>query len=89
VQLLSSFPLARPLRSLNLPAMKYRRLGKAGVKVSELSYGSWLTFGNQISDEVAEGLMRKCYDNGVNFFDNAEDTHEAVPNSPWAKSCGR
>jgi voltage-dependent potassium channel beta subunit len=52
--------------------MKYRRLGKAGVKVSELSYGSWLTFGNQISDEVAEGLMRKCYDNGVNFFDNAE-----------------
>ncbi len=52
--------------------MKYRRLGKAGVKVSELSYGSWLTFGNQISDEQAELLMRKCYDNGVNFFDNAE-----------------
>jgi voltage-dependent potassium channel beta subunit len=52
--------------------MKYRRLGKAGVKLSELSFGSWLTFGNQISDEVAEGLMRKCYENGVNFFDNAE-----------------
>jgi aryl-alcohol dehydrogenase-like predicted oxidoreductase len=34
--------------------MKYRRLGKAGVKLSELSFGSWLTFGNQISDEVAE-----------------------------------
>jgi voltage-dependent potassium channel beta subunit len=52
--------------------MKYRRLGKAGVKVSELSFGSWLTFGNQISDDVAESLMRKCYENGVNFFDNAE-----------------
>jgi voltage-dependent potassium channel beta subunit len=52
--------------------MKYRRLGKAGVKVSELSFGSWLTFGDQISDEVAESLMRKCYENGVNFFDNAE-----------------
>ena len=52
--------------------MKYRRLGSAGVKLSELSFGSWLTFGNQISDEIAEGLMRKCYENGVNFFDNAE-----------------
>jgi voltage-dependent potassium channel beta subunit len=52
--------------------MKYRRLGKAGVKVSELSFGSWLTFGNQIPDDVAEGLMQKCYDNGINFFDNAE-----------------
>ncbi len=52
--------------------MKYRRLGKAGVKVSELSFGSWLTFGNQITDELAEGLMRKSYEGGVNFFDNAE-----------------
>jgi voltage-dependent potassium channel beta subunit len=58
--------------SLNLLEMKYRRLGKAGVKLSELSFGSWLTFGNQIPDDIAEGLMRKCYDNGVNFFDNAE-----------------
>jgi voltage-dependent potassium channel beta subunit len=52
--------------------MKYRRLGKAGVKVSELSFGSWLTFGNQIPDDLAEALMRKAYDSGVNFFDNAE-----------------
>jgi voltage-dependent potassium channel beta subunit len=52
--------------------MKYRRLGKAGVKVSELSFGSWLTFGNQISDDMAEALMQKAYDSGVNFFDNAE-----------------
>jgi voltage-dependent potassium channel beta subunit len=52
--------------------MKYRRLGKAGVKVSELSFGSWVTFGDQISDDVAEALMIKAYDAGVNFFDNAE-----------------
>jgi voltage-dependent potassium channel beta subunit len=52
--------------------MKYRRLGKAGVKVSELSFGSWLTFGDQISDDVAEALMIKAYDAGINFFDNAE-----------------
>ena len=52
--------------------MKYRRLGNSGLKVSELSFGSWLTFGNQISEELAEDLMRKCYENGVNFFDNAE-----------------
>jgi voltage-dependent potassium channel beta subunit len=52
--------------------MNYRRLGKAGVKVSELSLGSWVTFGDQISDDVAEALMVKAYDGGINFFDNAE-----------------
>ncbi len=40
--------------------------------MSELSFGSWLTFGNQIPDDVAEALMRKAYEHGVNFFDNAE-----------------
>lgn len=52
--------------------MEYRRLGKSGLKVSALSLGSWLTFGKQISDSVAEDLMRVAYDNGINFFDNAE-----------------
>jgi voltage-dependent potassium channel beta subunit len=52
--------------------MEYRRLGKSGLKVSALSLGSWLTFGKQISDDVAEDLMRYAYDNGINFFDNAE-----------------
>lgn len=52
--------------------MKYRKLGKAGIKVSELSLGSWLTFGSQISDDVAEKLMVKAYESGINFFDNAE-----------------
>jgi voltage-dependent potassium channel beta subunit len=52
--------------------MNYRRLGKAGVKVSELSLGSWVTFGDQIADDVAEALMVRAYDGGINFFDNAE-----------------
>lgn len=52
--------------------MEYRRLGKSGLKVSELSLGSWITFGDQISDKEAERLMDIAYDSGVNFFDNAE-----------------
>jgi voltage-dependent potassium channel beta subunit len=52
--------------------MEYRRLGKAGVKVSALSLGSWVTFGQQIGDDVAAELMKEAYDSGVNFFDNAE-----------------
>jgi len=52
--------------------MEYRRLGKSGLQVSTLSFGSWLTFGNQISDKTADELMGVAYDAGVNFFDNAE-----------------
>ena len=52
--------------------MNYRKLGRSGLKVSELSLGSWLTFGKQIDDSVSESLMKLAYDNGVNFFDNAE-----------------
>ncbi len=52
--------------------MEYRRLGKSGLKVSVLSFGSWLTFGKQIEDGTAKSLMHKAYDEGVNFFDNAE-----------------
>lgn len=52
--------------------MEYRRLGKSGLQVSVLSLGSWITFGKQIGDDSAEELMKTAYDNGVNFFDNAE-----------------
>jgi voltage-dependent potassium channel beta subunit len=52
--------------------MEYRRLGKSGLQVSALSFGSWLTFGQQIGDDVAEDLMIAAYDHGINFFDNAE-----------------
>lgn len=53
-------------------AMEYRRLGKSGLQVSALSLGSWVTFGQQIEDNVASDLMKVAYDAGVNFFDNAE-----------------
>ena len=52
--------------------MEYRRLGKSGLQVSALSLGSWLTFGKQIKDSKAEKLMAIAYEQGVNFFDNAE-----------------
>lgn len=52
--------------------MNYRRLGKSGLQVSELSFGSWITFGNQIDDGTSEALMKTAYDAGINFFDNAE-----------------
>lgn len=52
--------------------MEYRRLGKSGLPISELSFGSWITFGNQIGDDMSETLMDIAYDAGVNFFDNAE-----------------
>lgn len=52
--------------------MNYRRLGKSGLKVSELSFGSWVTFGNQVDVDKAVACMAAAYDVGVNFFDNAE-----------------
>jgi voltage-dependent potassium channel beta subunit len=52
--------------------MEYVNLGKSGLQISRLSLGSWLTFGKQIEDSTAERLMEIAYDNGINFFDNAE-----------------
>jgi voltage-dependent potassium channel beta subunit len=52
--------------------MQYRRLGRSGLQVSELSYGSWVTNGNQVDVASARELMAIAYDAGVNFFDNAE-----------------
>ena len=52
--------------------MEYRQLGKAGVKVSELSLGAWVTYGNQFGVEEAKDIMAAAFDVGVNFFDNAE-----------------
>ncbi len=52
--------------------MEYRRMGKTGLQLSVLSYGSWVTFHKQIDESIADELMGIAYDNGVNFFDNAE-----------------
>ena len=52
--------------------MEYRRLGGSGLKVSVLSFGSWVTFGPQLAGNLAEDCLSAAYDAGVNFFDNAE-----------------
>ncbi len=52
--------------------MEYRKLGKSGLQVSELSFGSWITFGNQVEEKTAAECLSYAYENGVNFFDNAE-----------------
>jgi voltage-dependent potassium channel beta subunit len=52
--------------------MKFRRLGRSGLQVSELSFGSWVTYGNQLNKNAAKELMAAAFDAGINFFDNAE-----------------
>ena len=52
--------------------MKYNRLGSAGIKLSALSLGSWVTYGQQVDIDAAAASMKAAYDGGVNFFDNAE-----------------
>ncbi len=52
--------------------MEYRRMGRSGLQLSVLSFGSWVTFHKQIEDNSADMLMGIAYDNGINFFDNAE-----------------
>ena len=52
--------------------MNYRRLGRSGLQVSELSFGSWVTYGNQMDSSAARECMAAAYAAGVNFFDNAE-----------------
>ena len=52
--------------------MHYRRLGQSGIKVSEISLGAWVTFGNQIDESTAISLIKEAFDQGINFFDNAD-----------------
>ena len=52
--------------------MEYRKLGSSGLKVSQLSFGSWVTFNNQVDTALAEKMFGTCLDAGINFFDNAE-----------------
>ncbi len=52
--------------------MEYHSLGLSGLKISELSFGSWITFGNQVGTKEAKTLIHYAFDQGVNFFDNAE-----------------
>ncbi|MEP7265610.1 MAG: aldo/keto reductase, partial [Bacteroidota bacterium] len=52
--------------------MEYRKLGNSGLQISALSFGTWLTFGKQIGDDTADQLITLAYEQGINFFDNAE-----------------
>ncbi len=52
--------------------MHYRRLGRSGLKVSEIAFGAWVTFGTQLDEQGARELIHLAFDNGVNFFDNAD-----------------
>lgn len=61
--------------------MKYNRLGKAGIQVSELSLGSWATFGTQVNVGSARQMMRRAFEAGINFFDNAEGYEQGVSES--------
>ena len=58
--------------SIPMSAMRYRRLGRSGLRVSELSFGSWVTYGNQMGADQAGECMAAAHEAGVNFFDNAE-----------------
>jgi len=52
--------------------MEYRKLGKSGLKLSQLSFGSWVNFNKQVDAGLAEKMFGMCFDAGINFFDNAE-----------------
>ena len=63
--------------------MKYRSLGRSGLKVSEVSLGSWLTLGSSVDREATREIVERAYDLGVNFFDTADvyakgDAEEAL-----------
>ncbi|XP_033097929.1 voltage-gated potassium channel subunit beta-2-like, partial [Anneissia japonica] len=52
--------------------MQYRNLGRAGLRVSCLGLGTWVTFGGQVTDQVAEEMVTLAYESGINLFDTAE-----------------
>jgi voltage-dependent potassium channel beta subunit len=76
--------------------MEYRYLGRSGLKVSELSFGSWVTFANQLGEELACECMAAAYEAGVNYFDNAESYAQgqseivmgkALKKLAWRRGC--
>ncbi len=69
--------------------MEYRRLGRTGIKVSEFSFGSWVTFGKQIGVDDAANMLAYAYDQGVNFFDNAEAYEAGNSEKVMGEAIGR
>ncbi len=66
--------------------MKYRRLGKSGVKVSEISLGSWLTYGGSVGEQTAIDCVHKAYELGINFFDTANVYHRGAAEEVLGKA---
>ena len=58
--------------------MQYRRLGKSGLQLSALSFGAWVTFGQQVGRSLARDMLAMAHDHGVNYFDNAEVYNHGV-----------
>ena len=76
--------LGMPTPNVN-PKMEYRRLGNSGLKVSVLSFGSWVTFDTQLDTSLAVDCMAAAGDAGCNFFDNAEAYAGARANRSWVR----
>jgi len=66
--------------------MHYRRLGRSGLKVSEISLGAWVTFGKQLDEKKAFELIHEAYDAGVNYFDNADVYGDGVAEKKMGKA---
>ena len=66
--------------------MHYRRLGHSGLKVSEISLGSWVTFGNQLDENAAIALIKEAFSQGINFFDNADMYANGVAETVMGKA---
>ena len=65
--------------------MQYRRLGDAGVKISEIGLGGWLTFGNAIEQQQARDVMDAAFDRGINFFDSANAYARGKSEEAWGE----
>ena len=70
-------------RRYRIRSMQYRRLGAAGIKLSEIGLGGWLTFGNALEAEAARAVMGAAFDHGVNFFDTADAYAEGKCEEAW------
>ncbi|XP_075541646.1 potassium voltage-gated channel subfamily A regulatory beta subunit hyperkinetic isoform X1 [Dermacentor variabilis] len=69
---LASQPPTRQVSMFAPPAVRYRNLGKSGLRISNVGLGTWVTFGSLISEEVAEDIVTAAFDNGINVFDTAD-----------------
>ncbi|MDH4003130.1 MAG: aldo/keto reductase, partial [Xanthomonadales bacterium] len=69
--------------------MNYRRLGKSGVKLSEIGLGGWLTFGHVANESSGQELIDTAFDSGINFFDTANVYAAGACESMWGKLLGK